>query len=347
MKIYLFNILWFLLLSDSCFALTTHCVDDVAKLTAALNATSTNGDDNIIQVKTGNYLAPPNGWQVTVDTSHDLTIRGGYTDSTCAQQSHNPEFTKLDGSNQWRPLLVNVPDNSSANIEISNLTFRDGAATIGAGLNIGMGNNYNPQAVQNYTGNILIENNQFINNTASQFAGGVSVYAQGGTLTFRTNLVAFNTAVTGGAAELARASISYITNNTVTNNTVLANGNFAFAEAGDAPHLTNNIFWNNGGTSGNDILIGSSNTILINNVVGRSMGSAPAQEINTLSVDPEFIGNDNFHLRPDSPLINFGTNTPAGGLSLYDLDGELRTEMGNVDLGAYELNDIIFANSFE
>lgn len=338
--------MWFLLLSSPCFALTTHCVDDVTKLTNALNAASTNGDSNIIQIKTGIYSAVTNGWTVTVDTSHGLIVRGGFTDSTCSQQSHNPELTVLDGNNQWRPLLINIPDNSSADIEISALTFRNGIATIGAGLNIGIGDYYDPQAVQNYTGNILIENNQFIQNIASYFAGGVAVYAQGGTLTFRNNLVAMNTAGIGGAAELARASISYITNNTIANNTTLANGYFAFAAVGDAPHLTNNIFWNNGGTSGNDISIGI-NTILTNNVVGKSMGVVPAQDINTLSVDPGFMGNGNFRLRPGSPLINLGTDTPAGGLSLYDLDGELRTEMGNVDLGAYELNDIIFANSFD
>jgi hypothetical protein len=54
-----------------------------------------------------------------------------------------------------------------------------------------------------------------------------------------------------------------------------------------------------------------------------------------IAADPLFVGDDDFHLRPDSPCINAGVNQDwmAGAT---DLDGNPRIRYGVSDMGAYE-----------
>lgn len=67
---------------------------------------------------------------------------------------------------------------------------------------------------------------------------------------------------------------------------------------------------------------------------------------------PGFVASDDFHLRPDSPAVDFARNL---GNANVDLDGEPRgvdergvpNRFGPVDLGAYELPAGIFTDGFE
>ncbi len=56
----------------------------------------------------------------------------------------------------------------------------------------------------------------------------------------------------------------------------------------------------------------------------------------TVTSDPMFVGNGNYRLRPDSPAVNKGLNTPVDGIPSTDLDGLSRIFGGTVDIGAYE-----------
>ncbi|HWR88774.1 MAG TPA: choice-of-anchor Q domain-containing protein [Dissulfurispiraceae bacterium] len=58
--------------------------------------------------------------------------------------------------------------------------------------------------------------------------------------------------------------------------------------------------------------------------------------LGTVTSDPLFVGNGNYRLRPDSPAVNKGLNTPVDGLPSTDLDGLSRIFGGTVDIGAYE-----------
>lgn len=61
-------------------------------------------------------------------------------------------------------------------------------------------------------------------------------------------------------------------------------------------------------------------------------------------VNDDFWVDGDYHLLPDSPCINAGTNTPAGGLSETDMDGEARVIWETVDMGADEFNPIRFVD---
>lgn len=79
------------------------------------------------------------------------------------------------------------------------------------------------------------------------------------------------------------------------------------------------------------------NTILYNN--GTNHNSLPGDTGNNLiGTDPKFIDttSGNYRLRPGSPAINAGTNSPTGGLGSLDLDSRDRISKSTVDIGAYE-----------
>ena len=66
---------------------------------------------------------------------------------------------------------------------------------------------------------------------------------------------------------------------------------------------------------------------------------------------PDFIGNGNYKLMPDSIAIDSHcTEIGEFDLARYDIRNQDRSEDGMADLGAYERidsDDVIFANNFE
>lgn len=147
------------------------------------------------------------------------------------------------------------------------------------------------------------------------------IYAQNGLITHGT---------WGGlfANSIASGSI-YISNYTIADNPVLA-----FHGFGNGTELWNTVLWNNG-----------SNTPILE--TGATVG------FSVFGTDPHFVNaaNGNYRLSAGSPAINFGFNTPPGGLRPVDLDGAPRPFGGIADAGAYEWRpdpaDLIFANGFD
>jgi hypothetical protein len=74
---------------------------------------------------------------------------------------------------------------------------------------------------------------------------------------------------------------------------------------------------------------------------------APGSSGNLIGIDPRFVAADDFRLRSTSPLLRAGTPAPAGGLPVTDIEGHPRSVTGQVDLGAFENVDFIFANGFD
>jgi hypothetical protein len=66
------------------------------------------------------------------------------------------------------------------------------------------------------------------------------------------------------------------------------------------------------------------------------------------NIDPKFVSATDLRPAVGSPLVNAGLNSPYGGVSAVDLDGNPRVDLGTIDVGAWESAlERIFTNSFD
>ncbi|MFH0774152.1 MAG: right-handed parallel beta-helix repeat-containing protein [bacterium] len=134
----------------------------------------------------------------------------------------------------------------------------------------------------------------------------------------------------------------YSSSPSIINNTLTGNGSYGIHCNSSSPTIYNNIITKNGTISTYYGIYNNSGTPTINYncVFGNGLGGNRnyyncSAGPNDISVDPQFIGNDDFHLQSTSSCINAGSNTvPA--LPLTDKDGNPRIMDGTVDMGAYE-----------
>jgi len=91
------------------------------------------------------------------------------------------------------------------------------------------------------------------------------------------------------------------------------------------------------------------NTIAFNNGTDLSTSGTVDAGSNLIGIDPLFIDPMMFDYRLGlgSPAENAGDNSPPGGLSSIDLDGNPRIQDGVVDIGALEGIAEIFSDGFE
>ncbi|HET7925138.1 MAG TPA: choice-of-anchor Q domain-containing protein, partial [Rhodanobacteraceae bacterium] len=118
--------------------------------------------------------------------------------------------------------------------------------------------------------------------------------------------------------------------------------------------FSNNVFSGNNanGAPATFDLHATDVTDLVDNAITAKSGT-PRSEAGTIDADPRFVDapNGNYRLAADSPLIDAGTDTPAGGAAEFDLDGVTRIEGAHIDIGAYEVAPVsaeeIFADGFD
>lgn len=323
--------------------------DDLTHALSTLSNASTNDDSDEIRIRTGTYHAPAAGWIGSVTTHHNLTIRGGYTDAGCTQQTLDASLTILDGNNMVGVLEIDTPLLPDSDIEVSGLTFRNGHGgspfqSNAGGLKIG-----DPNPISQ--GRILVERNIFRDNTAvgngfSKAVGGLLAATDGDSLIVRGNLFFNNRSPNAAAADLESNNAIDVANNTFVDNTATDTtattrvmlDYFTFGGL----RLDNNIFFGNAtGPGAFDLNLspqpfaGLKGATLANNDIESPTGTAVA-ESGTKHVDPQYAGPGDFRLRATSPLIDAGVANPTGGLSSIDLDGAARVAGARVDIGAYE-----------
>jgi len=341
-------------LAPAAFANATNvfCIsspDDLTNALASLSTSAANTDADELRIQTGTYFAPAGGWIGSVTTHHALTIRGGYTDDGCTQQTLNASMTILDGNDASGVMTINTPLSPNSDIEVSDLTFQHGKASnagtsCAGGLKIG-----DPGPINN--GKVLIERNIFRDNSAlsngfSHAVGGLLAATDGDSLIVRGNLFVNNSSPNEAAAFFYSDHEIDVRNNTFA-------GNHSTGVALDfftatALMLSNNIFWGNATGDGEfDINLSGQfiHATLVNNDIQTATGTAKSAT-GTLQVDPEFVGEGDFRLAEFSPLIDAGVDIVPGGLSSVDLDGSPRIDGEAVDLGAYE-SSYIFVSTFE
>ena len=122
-------------------------------------------------------------------------------------------------------------------------------------------------AIMGQETNISILNNEFMNNTAGQGGGAIGCWG-GSDFVVAENIIAFNSAMTGGGIYI-NASTMNAFNNFITNNTASSSGG-GIRSNNSYPKLVNNIICNNhlGG-----IILSSSDALIFNNTVCYNSGS--------------------------------------------------------------------------
>lgn len=318
------------------------CANTSAQLQAALTTANSNGEADVIRLNSAVFSAPTNaGFEAGVADGKDLTIEGGYFSfmNPCNFYFNDPTTTILDGANTKKGLQF-VTTTGAANITVRNLTLIDHVGAQGTAL-------YVP-STNNYGGDVLVDRVIFTGNQATLAPGALYVNTSGN-VTVRNSLFAANTAVEQAAFGLiAHGDNLFVANNTVADN-VATNPNSnaaAVTVSGTAAHwLSNNIIRGNTTGTQPDLHV-SFSTRLLFNVVGLIHGNAHPDSTGNLAIDPLFQGAGDYRLRSDSPLVNYGLETPPGGVADYDLDGMDRVIGQRIDIGAYE-SDTLFTDGFQ
>ncbi len=343
-------VLSLMLFASSAASAATFCVSTPTEFQTALTTAQSNGQNDVILVEPGAYVvnAPLDYY---ASENFDLSVSGGW--EGCVHHHNDPRYSVIDGHSAYALAHFVGAPNSTGNISVSWLTFRNGA---GAGSS-------NPVVfglVAGWQGALTVENNVFTNLEGRVGSGvtAVELDSDQGTILVRNNLFANN------RTDSLASPVHLLANNPVfsyvgefTNNTATGNmtGDSNGTETGGIHitgagiwSVTNNITW---GNSGHDLHLGPNIYYLHNNDIGSSTGGTPFSTGNNLAVDPGFVDtNGNYRLRGDSPLVNAGLNSAPGGIGTYDIGGAPGTNrlvFGTVDIGAYELQDRIFADSFD
>jgi hypothetical protein len=345
----------------------TFCANTGDALTAALATAEANGEDNDIRIRSGVYQVPDAGFHIDLfEGHHSLSVTGGFTDESCTEQVRAASATVLDGRGAVRPLTIETSRSSGIadpdhGITVARITFRHGSDPIVGALKIS-------DSGPIYGGIITIEDNAFLDNgvAAGVLEGGPALLAAtdgpdsaGGTGLFvRNNLFARNIGPNAPAVFVYSDNHVDVSNNTFVDNVAtdttlderVTFASFTFSGV----DFSNNVFRGNNasGTPATFDLHATNRTDLANNAIVAVAGT-PRSESGTIGADPRFVdaADGNYRLAADSPLIDAGTDTPAGGAAEFDLDGVRRFEGAHLDIGAYEFGapapDAIFADGFD
>ena len=330
-------------------AAATFCATDSAGLQSALTTAAGNGEDDTIHVAAGTFVPPTvQGFSYAGSDPHALIVDGGYVaflGNPCGLHFEGAYFTIIDGNADGQLFNFLGP----GDLSLARLTFRNGVnATNNSPIGIGTGA---------YTGAVTLDRIVVSGNVTAVPAIFVGT---AGPVTVRNSVFVDNEITPGYANPPAVQFESYNSNgssgglvfngNTVSSNiSLIAGGNArAVLAVMDGPlNLANNIFW---GNTNIDVVVDAEG-VVSSNVGWNDFGVAQFFGLsddggNYHNIDPRFVGGGDYRLTPASPLQNGGGNLAIGGVGSYDAAGKTRI-VGQIDLGAYEVQDGIFKNGFE
>ncbi len=301
-----------------------------------------------------------------LDGRHSLSVIGGFTNDACTERTHVAAETVLDGRDAVRQLTIDTSTSfgnadATHSITVSGLFFTGGHDALVGALKIS-------DSGPIYGGVIVVEGNVFADNATETgvLEGGPALLAAtdgpdfaGGTGLFvRNNLFIRNTGPNAPAAFVYSNNRVAVSNNTFAANVAtdatleerVTFASFTFSGV----DFSNNVFGDNNpdGTPAVFDLHATNATDLVNNALVAIAGT-PRSETGTLDGDPHFVDavNGNYRLAAGSPLIDAGTDTPAGGTAEFDIDGASRIQGAHIDVGAFESApasvEEIFADGFD
>ena len=324
----------------------TFCAHNAAEIQADLTAAQANGEDDLINVVSGNY---PLSSTLMFDSSeaHGIAIAGSFDDAQCAQDSLNlaGDGTVLDGQHTVRPLFIANPNGS---VILQALTVVAGSATNGSS---GGG-----AIIAGCAGCVIDYNTFFGNRVSNTNAQGGALLINGTvSLEFADNLFFGNRGTKVGGVVLNFGNgTGIVKNNTITANITdtLSDPGGLLLKGGMQYQMSNNIVWNNAAPGGSDFGVLSTNTRIANDIGVVMAGSTAGTVSAELSVDPMFLDCGflcfGFEIDGNSPLVNAGNDAPGGiPFTAFDLAGKARYIGKHIDIGAFESSDPIFDNGFQ
>jgi len=326
------------------------CLDPFVPCASVAHAVAQAATNDTIKVAGGTYN------EVDIYINKNVTLRGGYSPTSFAEGNWNPATypTILDADGQGRVMRI------FGNPTVEWVTVKEGYHNgSGGGLYIEMGSP-------------TIRHTRFVNNTATQYGGGIynSLDNMPGRPVVEQNIFSGNSAQYGGAFASATGNVSFWNNmlygnqasqdggavyigagtvrvwhNTFHANTATRWGGALYAAAGNTV-ISNTIVVNNSASAGGGIYRGGGTmTADYNDVWNNSGGdySGVSGGPHSLSVDPLLVdpANGNLHLQSTSPCIDQGNATSLS----QDLDGGARTVGPAPDIGAdeFQIVDLLFA----
>jgi hypothetical protein len=331
----------------------TFCVSSASELQAALNIAASNNEGDLIELVEGTFTLSA---MLTHHTSEvrNLLLIGGYVPG-CSALADAGAKSVIDGGGT-RPLLDLA---APGDVLLLRLVWQNGLATAQHNAMLiypPTGSSGNLRILQNVFSNIdgyadantvvppvYLRTRAQLDVDDTRFTGIASAYPG------RAAVI-----LDGGAGTSSDGHGGRFINNTFTDNLVPHSsgdndGALRLVGTPDSWLVANNILWDN--AADYDLQL-SSHTSLYHNDIGTYRGTPIDGIGSNPAVEPMFVdaANDNYHLRADSPLLNAGLHSIPGGVNTYDLDGNPRVMFGEVDIGAYELQqlpDAIFTDGFE
>lgn len=340
-----------------------YCATNATDLQNMLNAAALSADDDVIRLRIGTFIAPGdvNGFTYVSGNDGALTISGNWFGSNalpnaCVDQKEYHHVTTLSGSGQRRALTASMTSMTPGILRIEQVKFEDGLT--------GLSSFGGCVSIASAYGTVQIERSIFEGCIAPLGdGGGLSLQAKAAQL--RGNVFHHNTARRGGAAFIeGRGGALVLNNNTIADNLAEglagAAGGLQFVKSGidgaaTALWASNNLVWgNNAGNDRYDIDVSglSANAAVLRyNHLGTVKGTPAPSSSNTSAGDPRFVVASpvlwsDYETRSDSIVRNSGNNSPAGGLTTWDVAGVKRVQGSAVDRGAFEIDEL-FGNGFD
>jgi hypothetical protein len=347
----------------------TFCVTagDAGGLADALAIAQTNNDsDNLIQLESGavyrlDAAHPQLSYHSVSATPKNLTIEGGYLTLGCGQHvTDSADASVIDaaGGAQGAPAFQLIASNGS--IVLKSLTVSNAS-------NTDLNGSEAVTVLSLDQGDVSLKNVVLKNNTTAFSPYTATITSFGGRVFIRNSVIADNLSLNASSETVLIRSENgaqpgyciVITNSTLSGSK--SNGADAVRMKSTNLQCTqlvaNSIFWGNQGTNVAVILDSAGDSLFETNVIedngnfGIVVPSGTPTFVDLYKdTDPMFTdgpGGD-YSLRDDSPLRDAGNDLGVfGGPGSTDVLGRQRTYGAHPDIGAYEVQDVIFANGFD
>lgn len=315
-----------------------------AKIRFAIEAAQ---DGDTVLIADGTYIGSDN---------RNLDFAGK---AITVRSENGPADCTIDCQGQGRAFLFHNGETSQSRVE--GFTIINGSSTFGGAIRCTDSDPVISDCVIRnceaaWGGGILldggsrarIENCVVTNNEAFTSHGG-GIYTGGGQALIIDSVIADNVADGRGGGVLAAGSGVIIRRCTIAGNVSGGEGGGLSAESSSTPLLRHCILWDNDGSIGDSIFVSPSSTLSAeySNVQSWAVGNPGPGVVNwgpgMMDAEPLFasapgIAHD-YHITPNSPCRNAGSESAEPSTSDRDVDGEARLADGRIDIGADEYHD--------